>query len=124
MTDKKVKGGTLGAIPEKGVMRELLHSVDWDKTSLGSMENWPAHLRTTVSICFNSGFPMMISWGDDMTMIYNESYSRIIAQKHPSAFGSPAREVWTDIWDFIGPRFDVVKKEGRSLWFENQLILL
>lgn len=111
-------------ITAKGEMARLLRSCDWTATSLGRIDQWPSHLRATVNLCLNSPFPMMISWGKELVMIYNDAYREIIGQKHPSAFGAPAASAWAEIWDFIKPHFDHVMHEGQACWFENQLILL
>src|SRR3546814_6904426 len=35
-------------------------------------------------------------------------------ERHPKALGRPAREVWADIWDVIGPQFEKVIAEGEG----------
>lgn len=44
-----------------GKMGELIRSKDWSKTPLGSPDKWPQSLRTAVSICIASNFPICIS---------------------------------------------------------------
>ena len=46
-----------------GNMGELIRSRDWSETPLGSLDSWPQSLRTAVSICIASNFPICISWG-------------------------------------------------------------
>ena len=36
-----------------GSMGELVRQHDWCATSLGALEGWPAHLRTSVDIVLN-----------------------------------------------------------------------
>jgi hypothetical protein len=62
-----------------------------------------------------SGHPMLISWGADYTMLYNDAYGVVVGSKHPDALGRSCREVLAEAWDFIGPRFDAVYQQGRSI---------
>lgn len=86
-------------------MGERIRNCDWNKTGLGSPEHWEQSLKTSVSICLNSNFPIAIYWGEDLTLIYNDAWSPIPGSKHPWALGKPAREVWSEIWDNIEPEF-------------------
>ena len=45
-----------------GKMGELVRSMDWTKTPLGPIESWPQSLRTTVSLCLASNFPISLAW--------------------------------------------------------------
>jgi signal transduction histidine kinase len=62
-----------------------------------------------------SGHPMLISWGPDYTMLYNDAYGVVVGSKHPGALGASCRDVLAEAWDFIGPRFDAVYQEGQSI---------
>ena len=52
--DLFVGGGEMGA---------LMRTIDWSKTPLGPVEQWPQSLQTAVSICLLSRFPILIWWG-------------------------------------------------------------
>lgn len=67
----------------------LMRTMDWSRTKLGPVERWPQSLRTSVSTCLNSRFAILIWWGPDLVMLYNDAYRDIIASKHPTALGSP-----------------------------------
>ncbi|HUR10973.1 MAG TPA: ATP-binding protein [Flavitalea sp.] len=88
-----------------GMMGTLIRSYDWRLSSLGSIDSWPQSLRSALSICLNSNFPIAIYWGKDLTLIYNDAWSPIPGNKNPWALGKPAKEVWPDIWDEIEPQF-------------------
>jgi PAS domain S-box-containing protein len=102
----------------------LLLATDWSATALGSMDGWPRSLRIAVSICLNSRFPMFVWWGSELINIYNDAYIPVLGQRHPEAFGQPARAMWTDIWDVIGPQADEVMLRGRATWNERVLLLM
>jgi hypothetical protein len=58
-------------------------SLDWTETPPGAADSWPQSLRTAISICLNSSFPIVLWWGPELTMLYNDAYMPIIANKHP-----------------------------------------
>ena len=47
-----------------------------------------------------------------------------LGKKHPWALGQPAREVWAEAWNDLGPRVDEVIRRGRATYDENLLLLL
>ena len=52
-----------------GEMGARLRALDWSRTVLGPVEQWPQSLRPRVGIVFGAGHPMLISWGPDYTML-------------------------------------------------------
>jgi PAS domain S-box-containing protein len=89
-----------------------MRALDWSTTTMGPLEQWPQSLRACVRIVLGSGHPMLISWGPDYTMLYNDAYGVVVGKKHPAALGCSCREVLAEAWDFIGPLFDKVYTEG------------
>ncbi|MGK5024171.1 PAS domain-containing protein [Janthinobacterium sp. RB2R34] len=86
-----------------GITGELVRKLDWSATSLGAISGWPANLRTSVDIVLNSPMAMVLMWGPEHVMIYNDEYIRIAAGRHPAALGSTVAEVWPEIWDWHAP---------------------
>ena len=107
-----------------GEMGAAMRAFDWSKTKLGPVASWPQSLKTSVSTCLNSRFPILIWWGPDLTMLYNDGYRQIIASKHPAALGNPGRDCWYEIWDTIGPMLDGVLYRGKPTWSDDLLLLL
>lgn len=107
-----------------GEMGALMRSIDWSTTPLGAIEYWPQSLRTAVSICLASYFPMLIWWGPELVKLYNDAYRVILGAKHPHAMGQKGKECWPEIWHIIGPMLEGVLNEGKATWSENQLLLL
>jgi signal transduction histidine kinase len=107
-----------------GEMGELTRSFDWTKTVLGSPENWPQSLLTTVSIILNSKFPMFLWWGPELIQFYNDAYRPSLGNqgKHPKALGQRGEECWPEIWPVIKPLIDQVLGGGGSTWSKDQLI--
>lgn len=86
---------------------------DWSATPLGPPEGWPESLRVAVNLCLSSDFPILVAWGPDLTMIYNEGYRASLgSDKHPAAIGRPVREVWAEVWEDIRPLLEGVQASG------------
>jgi hypothetical protein len=66
-----------------GKMGALLRDYDWSKTPLGPLETWPQSLRTTVGLALHSHAPIVILWGEDGIMIYNDAYSVFAGRSPP-----------------------------------------
>ncbi|WP_460355113.1 SpoIIE family protein phosphatase [Mycobacterium sp. ZZG] len=99
--------------------------VDWAATPLGPPDRWPQSLLTAVSILLTSRFPMWMAWGPDLTFFCNEAYRRdTLGRKYPWALGRPAREVWAEIWEDIGPRIEKVLSTGEATWDTALLLFL
>jgi signal transduction histidine kinase len=107
-----------------GQMGAMMRGTDWAATPLGPLDAWPQSLRTTVSTCLNSRFPIFIWWGRELVSLYNDAYREILADKHPRSLAQRAPECWAEIWDVIGPMVDSVFVTGEPTWSENQLLLL
>ena len=107
-----------------GEMGALMRSYDWSKTPLGAVEQWPQSLRSTLSICLNSRFPMAIYWGPDCWLLYNDAWRPIVGNKHPWSLGRPADEVWPEIWDDISPDFAKVFATGEGVFYSDTLLVM
>ncbi len=101
-----------------------MRSLDWARTPLGPIERWPQSLLTSVSICLNSRFPILIWWGPDLVKLYNDAYAEILGAKHPAAMGARGRDVWPEIWHIIGPMLSSVTERGEATWSENIMLPL
>lgn len=83
---------------------------DWSATALGDSAAWPASLRLTVDILLNSPQAMLLMWGPEHIMVYNQAYAELaglpslrapggnVPSMQPAAFSwnsaalAPARE--------------------------------
>ena len=106
-------------------MGERTRAFDWSKTPVGLISAWPQCLRTMVRTMLESRYAMWLGWGPGLTFFYNDAYARMtLGRKHPWALGRPAREVWSEIWDDIGPRAEAVLRTGKATWDEQLLLIL
>jgi signal transduction histidine kinase len=107
-----------------GEVAALLRSTDWAATPLGPMERWPQSLRTALSMCLSSRYPMFLYWSPELVQIYNEAGAPIMGDKHPEVFGKPVREALSEIWDYLSPLFDAVHSTGEATWQEDAPVFL
>jgi signal transduction histidine kinase len=108
---------------EASEIAELIRSKDWSQTQLGPIERWPESLKTTVSLCLASSFPINVIWGPGAVQLWNEAYSVICGDKHPALLGSDYRECWASAWPAIGGAFDAARA-GETAFLENQPMFL
>jgi PAS domain S-box-containing protein len=91
-------------LPEDGgACGALLRAKDWDASPLGPIGGWPPELRTVVGIALGSKQPMLIVWGPEQIILYNDGYAAMCGDRHPAALGGRFRDLWFDIWDQIEP---------------------
>src|SRR5690606_33795056 len=80
-------------------------------------------LKTSLNLCLNSPFPMLICWGPEMIMLYNQGYTDFLDDPY-HALGKQAKEIWEDIWDITGPMLEGVRSTGRPVLLYDQLFPL
>lgn len=107
-------GGRLGA---------LMRAFDWSTTPLGPIDGWPQSLKTTVGILLRSPIPIVLLWGEDGVMIYNDAYSHFAGARHPRLLGSRVREGWPEVADF-NDNVMRVGLAGGTLSYKDQVLTL
>lgn len=107
-----------------GELAALMRAKDWSQTRLGPVETWPQNLKTCVRIVLTSRQPMFVWWGDELINLYNDAYKSIVGGKHPDALGQPARVVWREIWDQIGPRAETAMRANEGTYDESLMLIM
>ena len=110
--------------PGGGETGALVRRRDWSATPLGPIEHWPARLRSTVELVLESPVAMVLLWGEQGVMIYNDAYSVFAGAKHPHLLGSPVLEGWAEVADFNAHVMEQVRGQGRTLSFKDQELTL
>jgi signal transduction histidine kinase/DNA-binding response OmpR family regulator len=100
--------------PGQSEMAQRMRALDWSRTSLGPVEQWPQSLRTSVSTCLDCAFPIILWWGPEFTVLYNDEYRPMLGPKHPAALGKPGLAVWSEIADVIAPMLSQVYERGAA----------
>ncbi len=108
------RGGEAGA---------LIAAHDWSSTALGSIASWPPSLRTTVSLLLRSPLPMVMLWGNEGVMLYNDAYSIFAGRRHPQLLGCKVRDGWPEVADFNDHVMRVVLA-GETLTYKDQELRL
>ena len=97
-------------------MREL----DWSDTPLGAVTEWPQSLRSTVSMLLPSKAQIVLFWGPEFSVLYNDAYRPVFGAKHPRALGLPGREAWSEIWDSVLHELLAgVVRTGEAFWAKD-----
>jgi signal transduction histidine kinase len=107
-----------------GEMGELMRTRDWSQTSLGPVTDWPQSLKTCIRIILTSRQPMFVWWGNDLINLYNDPYKAILGGKHPEVLAQPARVVWKEIWDQVGPRAAIAMDTNEGTYDEALLLIM
>jgi PAS domain S-box-containing protein len=104
-------------------MASLIRSFDWYSTPLGSIARWPQSLKTLVGLVVRSPVPMVLLWGPDGVMIYNDAYSAFAGGRHPQLLGSKVREGWPELADFNDNVMKVGLAGGTLAYKDQELTL-
>ncbi|MGF6276217.1 PAS domain S-box-containing protein [Massilia sp. UYP11] len=116
-------GSDLNWLAGGGEMGELIRSMDWSKTPLGPLSDWPQSLRTSVSLCLSSTFPILVCWGPDDIQIYNDAYRPICGDLHPASMGAPFKVVWASALPVVGAAFESAH-QGAGAYIKDQQMFL
>jgi len=108
----------LAFLSNGGAAGARIHARDWSTHPLGPIAAWPAALRTALGMVLGSSFPSFLAWGPRFELFYNDAYLPLLGNKAADALGRPLPEVWTEVWDAVGPYARRVL-EGESFFFEN-----
>lgn len=89
----------------------------WDKTGLGPPSEWPASLIFALALIDRATQPMLVTWGEDRLIFYNDAYAPILDGK-PGSEGRPIAQVFEESWDVVG---DILAKaeSGESAYIED-----
>jgi PAS domain S-box-containing protein len=101
-----------------GEMGALMGAYDWSTTPLGLISTWPQSLKTACGILLRSPVPIVMLWGEDGIMIYNDAYSVFAGGRHPQLLGSKVREGWPEVADFNDNIMKVVLGRGETIAYK------
>lgn len=84
-------------------------SFDWSASPLGDPAGWPHSLRLSADLLFNTPLPMLLVWGRDMTVLFNDAYAELAGPGYGKAPGGSVPPV-------MPPPLAVAGDELRSAW--------
>ncbi|KQQ36200.1 histidine kinase [Duganella sp. Leaf126] len=71
---------------------------DWTRTALGDCAAWPNCLRLTIDILLNSPLPMVLQWGEQQIMVYNDAYVELMGSPSLRAPGATVPSLPPAVW--------------------------
>ncbi|KZN23655.1 hypothetical protein A4G99_12275 [Haladaptatus sp. R4] len=86
------------------------------------MAEWPTELRVAVDLMLGADEAIGIYWGEDLVLLYNDAAREQIGKKHPNALGRPARDVFPEAWEFLGPMHEQVMAGKGPVRVEDQYL--
>ena len=113
----------IGFLSGGGCLGALIRTFDWAATSVGPIETWPLSLMTAVGFVVHSSVPMVMLWGEDGVMIYNDAYSVFAESRHPQLLGSKVREGWAEVAAFNDNVMKVCLAGGTLAYKDQELTL-
>jgi len=116
-------GSDLGFLAGGGELGGRIAGYDWASTSLGPVADWPRSLKTTIGLVLRSPVPIVMLWGADGVMIYNDGYSRFAGGRHPGILGSKVLEGWPEVAEF-NAHVMKVGLSGNTLAYKDQELTL
>jgi PAS domain S-box-containing protein len=106
-----------------GEMRARCRTVDWAATPLGPSAAWPAALRAAVRLMLATPVATCLWCGPTYTLIYNDTYRRILGAKHP-ALGRSGDQVWDELWPALEVQFASVRNGGDAIYLDEALLTM
>jgi CheY-like chemotaxis protein len=93
-------------------------SPDWSRTALGDPAGWPLGLRVTVDILLNSPQAMLLMWGPEQIMVYNDAYAELIGLPGLRAPGGGVPSMQPAAWSWNGEAIRLAW-QGRSACYRG-----
>lgn len=124
MPDEGITAASGGLFPSGGgEVGALIRQFDWANSSLGPLASWPQSLKTVTDLLLRSSVPMVLLWGEDGIMIYNDAYSVFAGSRHPKLLGSKVRDGWAEVADFNDHVMKVGLGGGTLAYRDQELTL-
>ncbi|WEF35061.1 response regulator [Pseudoduganella chitinolytica] len=96
---------------------------DWSRAAIGHPETWPHTLRLTLDIILNAPLPMLIMWGRQQVMLYNEAYVDLVGPAQQPAPGGRVPAMQPSAWSW-NPAAIEGAWAGRALAFPGTTLRL
>ncbi|QIK78365.1 PAS domain S-box protein [Sphingomonas piscis] len=117
-----IEAAGLQFLEDGGECGALIAARDWS-TSLGDPRRWPQSLKTATSLLLRSPVPIVMLWGEDGIMLYNDAYSMFAGGRHPELLGSKVREGWPEVADFNDNVMKIGLAGGTLQYSDQELTL-
>ncbi|MDM0078482.1 PAS domain-containing protein [Variovorax sp. J2P1-59] len=71
----------------------------------------------------HSPIPIVLLWGPDGIMVYNDAYARFAGRRHPQILGAKVLEAWPEVAEFNANIMKVVMAGGTLTYHDRELVL-
>jgi len=102
-----------------GEMADRIREFAWERTPAGAISEWSETLLSMVNMMLSTRYPVLLLWGPEMVLLYNDAFRPILTNRHPAALGDRGRSFWIDVWPVVGEQLERVLHEGRDAFHEN-----
>ncbi len=106
-----------------GEMANRIAGLDWESVGLPPLSEWPSHMQTATALMLRCSVPMVMLWGENGVMIYNNAYAEFSGSRHPALLGSLVMEGWPEVADF-NQHVMAEGLAGRNLSYKDQQMTL
>ncbi|MBD3624105.1 MAG: GAF domain-containing protein, partial [Rhodobacteraceae bacterium] len=96
-----------------GDMGRRIEAADWQHTPVGPLSDWSPALKSAVCMILGSPQPMLVAWGRELTVIYNQACAELLGSAHPAALGGPAAELSDTALASLLPLLQEVRRTSR-----------
>ena len=108
----------------KGEMAERVRAFDWRATELGAIDRWQQSLVAAVQFVLGSPLPLVMLWGKQGYMVYNDAYAEFAGGRHPYLLGSSVEMGWPEVASFNRHVVDTCLAGGTLSYRDKELVLL
>ncbi|RFU44929.1 response regulator [Paraburkholderia sp. DHOC27] len=108
----------------KGEMAGRVRAFDWSPTELGPIVQWQQSLVAAVQFVLASPVPLVMLWGQQGYMVYNDAYAVFAGGRHPYLLGSPVELGWPEVAAFNRHVMDTCLAGGTLSYRDKELVLL
>lgn len=103
---------------------ERLGSMDWSQTPLGAFDAWPGNLRTYAKLLDHSKIPMLVLWGKNGILLYNNAFSTLAGENRYHSLGKPILACKHEHWPIDVRQWRTVFRSGQAANREKQLFYI
>jgi len=117
--EKEIQGVSLIG---DGEMADRIRALNWEMTALGPISEWPETLIVAVNMMLSASHPILLLWGPELILLYNDAFRPILTDRHPESLGQRGREFWTDVWPVVGQQLESVLLKAQAVSSQNALV--
>ncbi|MEE4452729.1 PAS domain S-box protein [Novosphingobium resinovorum] len=106
-----------------GDLARRIATHDWAATPIGPSEHWPSSLRHAVAMMLASPVPLVLLWGKQGVMIYNDAYADFAGGRDSRLLGSNVLDGWEEVAEFNAQVMET-GLAGKTLSYRDHMLTL